>query len=61
MPMIQITMLAGRTAELKRKIAQRITDVMVEETGTAREGVNIAFFEVAKESYARGGVLISDK
>jgi len=34
---------------------------MVEETGTAREGVNIAFFEVAKESYARGGVLISDK
>jgi 4-oxalocrotonate tautomerase len=61
MPMIQITMLAGRTAEQKRKIAQRTTDVMVEETGTAREGVNIAFYEVARESYARGGVLISDK
>lgn len=30
MPMIQITMLSGRTAEQKRKIAQRITDVMVE-------------------------------
>jgi 4-oxalocrotonate tautomerase len=61
MPMIQITMLAGRTAEQKRKIAQRITDVMVEEAGTAREGVNIVFYEVARESYARGGVLISDK
>ena len=43
MPMIQITMLAGRTAEQKRKIAQRITDVMVEETGTVRDGVAVAF------------------
>ena len=61
MPMIQITMLSGRTAEQKRQIAQRITDVMVEETGTARDGVAVAFCEVSKESYARGGVLISDK
>jgi len=59
MPMIQITMLSGRTAE--QKIAQRITDVMVEETGTVREGVAVAFYEVSKESYARGGILISDK
>jgi len=59
--MIQITMLAGRTAEQKRKIAQPITDVMVEETGSPREGVAVAFHEVSKESYARGGVLISDK
>ena len=61
MPMIQITMLSGRTAEQKRKIAQRITDVVVEETGTVREGVAICFYEVSKERYARGGVLISDK
>ncbi len=59
--MIQITMLTGRTADQKRKIAQRITDVLVEETGTPREGVALAFYEVAKEDYARGGVLISDK
>ena len=61
MPMIQITMLTGRTSEQKRKIAQRVTDVMVKETGTPREGVAVAFYEVAKESYARGGALISDK
>ena len=61
MPMVQITMLAGRTAEQKRKIAQRVTDVMVEEPRTAREGVAVAFYEVSKDSYARGGVLISDK
>ena len=51
MPMIQITMLSGRTAEQKRKIAQRITDVMVEGTGTVREGVNIAFCEVFEREF----------
>lgn len=61
MPMIQITMLAGRTAEQKRKIAQRVTDVVAEEANTAREGIVVAFYEVAKENYAVGGQLIADK
>ncbi len=61
MPMVQITMLEGRTAEQKRKLAQRITDALVEEAGTKREGIMIAFHEVSKESYASGGVLMSDK
>ncbi|MGA9039996.1 MAG: 2-hydroxymuconate tautomerase [Terriglobales bacterium] len=61
MPMVQITMLSGRTAEQKRKIAQRITDVLVEEAVTKREGIMIAFHEVSKESYASGGVLMVDK
>jgi 4-oxalocrotonate tautomerase len=61
MPMVQITMLEGRTTEQKRKLAQRITDALVEEAGTKREGIMIAFHEVSKESYASGGVLIVDK
>jgi 4-oxalocrotonate tautomerase len=61
MPMVQITLLEGRTAEQKRKIAQRITDVLVEEAGTRREAIVIAFNEVSKESYASGGELIIDK
>ena len=61
MPMVQITMLEGRTAEQKRKLAQRITDALVEEVGTKREGIIIAFHEVSKESYASGGVLMADK
>jgi 4-oxalocrotonate tautomerase len=61
MPMVQITLLEGRTAEQKRKVAQRITDVLVEEIGTKREGFLIAFNEVSKESYASGGVLMADK
>jgi 4-oxalocrotonate tautomerase len=61
MPLIQITMLQGRTTEQKRKIAQRITNTMVEEAGARREAIVVAFLEVSKESYASGGVLMADK
>ena len=61
MPMVQITMLAGRTVEQKRKLAQRITDALVEEAAAKREAVVVAIHEVSKESYASGGVLMIDK
>jgi 4-oxalocrotonate tautomerase len=61
MPLVQITMLQGRTADQKRKIAKRITDALVEEAGARREAVVVAFHEVSKESYASGGELIIDK
>jgi 4-oxalocrotonate tautomerase len=61
MPMVQITMLAGRTVEQKRKIARRITEVFVAEAGARREGITIGFHDVSKENYAAGGVLLVDK
>jgi len=61
MPLIQITMLQGRTADQKRKIAQRITDTMVEVAGAKREAIVVTFVELSKESYASGGVLMADK
>jgi 4-oxalocrotonate tautomerase len=61
MPIVQITMLQGRTAEQKRKIAKRVTDALVEEAGARREAITIAFNEVSKESYASGGELMIDK
>ena len=61
MTLVEITMLTGRTTEQKRKLAQRITDAMVEESNARREAVVIAFHEVSKESYASGGVLMADK
>lgn len=61
MPLVQITMLSGRNADQKRKLAQRITDVMVEEAGAKREAVVVTFNEVSRESYASGGVLMADK
>jgi 4-oxalocrotonate tautomerase len=61
MPLVQITMLTGRTADQKRKLAARITDAMVEEAGARREAVVVTFLEVERESYASGGVLMADK
>jgi 4-oxalocrotonate tautomerase len=61
MPFVQITMLEGRTAEQKRKLAKRITDAMVEQAGARREAIVVAFHEVSKESYATGGELMIDK
>ena len=61
MPLIQITLLKGRTTEQKRRIAQRMTDVLVEEAKTAKEGVVVTFVDVDKDSYARGGELMLDK
>ncbi|HYH00243.1 MAG TPA: 2-hydroxymuconate tautomerase [Terriglobales bacterium] len=61
MPHVQITMLEGRTTEQKRKVAERITQVLQEEIGTQREGISISIVEVAKDCYARGGVLMCDK
>ncbi len=61
MPHIQITMLKGRTIEQKRKIAERVTTVMVEEAKTSKDGVIISILEVEREDYAHGGVLMADK
>lgn len=61
MPLVQVTMLQGRTADQKRKIAKRITDAMVEEAGAKREAIVVTFVELSKESYASGGLLMADK
>jgi 4-oxalocrotonate tautomerase len=61
MPLVQVTMLQGRTVDQKRKMAKRITDTMVEEAGAKREAVVVTFVELSKESYASGGLLMADK
>ncbi len=61
MPLVQITMLQSRTVDQKRKIAQRITDAMIEEAGARREAIVVTFVELSKESYASGGELMADK
>ncbi len=61
MPIVQITMLQGRTADQKRKVAKRVTDALVEEAGAGREHIAVVFNEVSMENYALGGELMVDK
>jgi 4-oxalocrotonate tautomerase len=61
MPLIQITMLEGRTVEQKRKIVEQITKTMVEVAVTKREAVTITIVEVPTTNFASGGILNIDK
>ncbi len=61
MPHISITLLEGRSTEQKRKAAKRVTEVVCEELSCPADAVSISFVDVAKDSFARGGVLMLDK
>ncbi len=61
MPHVQITMLEGRTTEQKRRAAKRITEVLHEELNVNPEILTVAFVEVPRDSYARSGILVSDR
>ncbi|HVZ59650.1 MAG TPA: tautomerase family protein [Terriglobales bacterium] len=61
MPYVQVTLLKGRSTEQKRRMAERIADVVSEEGKTAREGVTVTFIDVEPDSYSRGGVLMLDR
>jgi len=58
---VQITLLEGRTLEQKRRAVKRITDVLHEELNVKSEKLTIAFVEVPRDSYARNGILLSDR
>ena len=61
MPHVQITMLTGRSLDQKRRLVQRITDVMREELGSNPDAVVVTLIEVPRENYARGGTLIAER
>ena len=58
---VQITMLAGRTIEQKRRAVKRVTEVLRDELNVKPETLTIAFVEVSRDSYARNGILLSDR
>lgn len=60
MPHVQITLLAGRTTEQKRRVVERVTQVLTEEIGSFADSISVAFIDVPRDSFARGGVLVLD-
>ena len=59
MPVILVSMWPGRDVEAKRRIAEGITQVFVNE-GVPREVVEVIMNEVPKTNWAIGGKLHSD-
>jgi 4-oxalocrotonate tautomerase len=61
MPHVQITWVEGRTAEQKKNIAERVTQVLVEDGKAKRENIHVAFLDVPATNYAEAGVLVSEQ
>jgi 4-oxalocrotonate tautomerase len=54
-PVITIDWYEGRSAEQKREIAEKLTDLMVEVGKTERDHVWIRFVDSPKSEWAMGG------
>lgn len=61
MPYVQITWVEGRSAEQKRKIAERVTALLVEDGKAKRENIHVSFHDLAASNYAEAGVLVADQ
>ena len=61
MPHVEITLVKGRSADQKRRAAEKITQVIVEDIGARREDTTVTFIEVEKDSFAHGGQLVIDR
>jgi 4-oxalocrotonate tautomerase len=61
MPYVNITWLEGRTVDQKRKVAQRVTQVLMEEAAAKSESTHIVFVDLPTTNFATGGVTVADK
>nr|WP_320132065.1 2-hydroxymuconate tautomerase [uncultured Holophaga sp.] len=61
MPIVQISLLEGRTADQKRKVAADVTEAIMKHMGAPADAVRVIFQDMAPVDYAVGGVLHMDK
>lgn len=57
MPVVTIEWYEGRSAEQKREIAEKLTQLLAEVGGTAPDQVWVRFVDSAKSDWAMGGEL----
>jgi 4-oxalocrotonate tautomerase len=56
MPLVQVTMVAGRTTEQKHALIKALSDAVSDTLGTPLERVRVAIYEVSAEEWGIGGV-----
>lgn len=59
--LIEISLREGREEDQKRRVAARVTDVVVEEVSAVRERVIVVFREYPTTDYAQGGITLADE
>jgi 4-oxalocrotonate tautomerase len=61
MPYVQITWVAGRNPDQKRRIAERVTETLITEGGAKRENIQVTFVDLPPTDYAEAGVTVADQ
>lgn len=59
MPIVQISMIQGRTPEKKETLIEKVTDAIVEVLQIPADRVRIVLDEVPKENIGYGGIPLS--
>lgn len=59
MPLIQVTMLEGRTVEQKHAFIKELTDAAVKALDAPIESIRVAIYEVGGDDWGIGGVPVS--
>ncbi len=55
MPLIQVTLVQGRTVEQKHALIRALTDAMHESIGTPKDRIRVALYEITAEEWGIGG------
>jgi 4-oxalocrotonate tautomerase family enzyme len=61
MPYVQITWVAGRNADQKRKIAEQVTQTLIDEGRAKRENIHVTFVDLPATDYSEAGVPVADQ
>lgn len=61
MPLIQVSMIEGRTPEQKRNLLAAITRAVEETTGASLDSIRVWIVEVPSEEFMSAGVLASER
>ncbi len=60
MPVVNVALYSGRTAEQKAALAQAITKAISETAGVPDSATTIIFQDVEKSDWSNGGTMASD-
>jgi 4-oxalocrotonate tautomerase len=61
MPYVQITWVAGRNPEQKRRIAELVTETLIKEGNAKKENIQVTFVDLPPTDYAEAGVTVADQ
>ncbi len=61
MPVVEVHMRTGRSAEEKRRLIESMTDVITQVLGSRRERVVVLLDEIDPGSWGQGGRLLAEE